>query len=186
MMKDNIDMNLRSTFVKSHYHGTSLLVVQFETNENPGINLENGLSSEQSSNNSKKRSPLPAEYVHIKKLFILPGIPYKRLWAPLCSINFEDMLNFPNFGIAFDKELAWLHNVQQSFSTYAENTEYPEWARDHSYLNRGPKQPLEIITILALIPEKVNTLQTQGHCMTLNINSTRTLNPIQTPVDVSD
>ena len=39
-------------------------------------------------------------------------------------------------------------------------------------------------TILPLIPEKVNTLQTQGHCKTLN--STRTLNPIQTPIDVSD
>ena len=43
----------------------------------------------------------------------------------LCSINFEDMLNFPYFDIAFDKELAWLCNVQQSFSTYAEDTEYP-------------------------------------------------------------
>ena len=35
------------------------------------------------------------------------------------------MLNFPNFDIAFDKELAWLCNVQQSFSTYAEDIEYP-------------------------------------------------------------
>ena len=43
MMKDNIDMNARSTFIKSHYHGTSLSIVQFPTNENPGINLENGL-----------------------------------------------------------------------------------------------------------------------------------------------
>ena len=41
-------------------------------------------------------------------------------------------------------------------------------------------------TILPLIPEKLNTLQTQGHSMTLNINSTRTLNPIQTPIDASD
>ena len=41
-------------------------------------------------------------------------------------------------------------------------------------------------TILPLIPEKVNTLQTQGHCKTLNINSTRTLNPIQISIDVSD
>ena len=41
-------------------------------------------------------------------------------------------------------------------------------------------------TILSLIPEKLNMLQTQGHSMTLNINSTRTLNPIQTPIDASD
>ena len=70
MMKDNIDMNARSTFVKSHYHGTSLSIVQFPTNENPGINLENSLSSEQSKNNSKKLSPLPAKYVNIKNFLL--------------------------------------------------------------------------------------------------------------------
>jgi len=31
-----------------------------------------------------------------------------------------------------------------------------------------------------------NTLQMQGHCMTLNINSTKVLNSNQTPIDVSD
>ena len=96
------------------------------------------------------------------------------------------MLNFPNSNIAFDEELAWLCNVQQLFSTYAEDPEYPGWARYHSHFNRGPKQPPGINTIFPLIPEKVNTLQTQEHCMTLNINSTRTLNLIQTPIDVSD
>ena len=37
MIKDNIGMNARSMFVKPHYHGTGLLIVQFPTNENPGI-----------------------------------------------------------------------------------------------------------------------------------------------------
>ena len=97
------------------------------------------------------------------------------------------MLNFHNFNIVFNEELAWLCNIQQSFSTYAEDTEYPGLAtRYHSHFNRRPKQPRGINTILPVIPEKVNTLQTQGHCMTLNINSTRTLKPIQTPIDVSD
>ena len=91
MMKDNIDMNARSTFVKSHYHTTSLSIVQFPTNENPDINLANVLSSEQSKNKPEKLSPLPAEYVNIKTLFTLPGITDKRLWTPLCSINFEDL-----------------------------------------------------------------------------------------------
>ena len=90
------------------------------------------------------------------------------------------MLNFANFDIAFDEELTWLCNVQQPFSTYAEDTEY------HPHFNRGPKQPPGINTIPPLIQGKVNTLQTQGPCMTLNINSTRTLNPTQTPIDVSD
>ena len=40
MMEDNIDMNARSTFVKSHYQGTSLSVVQF-----PNIDPESILES---------------------------------------------------------------------------------------------------------------------------------------------
>ena len=79
-------------------------LVQFLTNENPGINLENGLSSEQSKKNSKKLSLLPAKYVNIKQIFTLVGNPDKHLLAPLCSINFEDMLNFSNFDIAFDED----------------------------------------------------------------------------------
>ena len=69
MMKDNIDMNARSTFVKSHYHGTSLSVVQFPTIENPGINFDNSIQTESNKATSKKLSPLPAEYINIKKLF---------------------------------------------------------------------------------------------------------------------
>jgi len=57
MMKDNIDMNAISTFVKSHYHGTSLSVVQFPTIENPGIKFENGIQTEYDKAKSKKLSP---------------------------------------------------------------------------------------------------------------------------------
>ena len=101
MMKDNVDMNARSTFVKLHYDGTSLSIVQLPTTENPGINLGNGTPSEQSKKNSKKLSPLPAEYINIKKLFRITEIIDKRISAPLCSINFEDILIFSNLDVAF-------------------------------------------------------------------------------------
>lgn len=122
-------------------------LVQSPTNENPGINLENGLLSEQSKNNSRKSSPLTAQYLRVKDP-----------WVPLCFINFEDILIFPNFDIASDEEVAWLCNVQQSFSTYDKDTEYPGWIRYHSHFNHAPKQPLGINNILPLIPEKVNPL----------------------------
>ena len=81
----------------------------------------------------------------------------------------------------------WLGYVIFNNQYSTEDTEYPGLAtRYHSHFNRRPKQPRGINTILPVTPEKVNTLQTQGHCMTLNINSTRTLKPIQTPIDVSD
>ena len=56
----------------------------------------------------------------------------------------------------------------------------------HSHFSRGPNQPPGINNIFLLIPDKVNKLQTQGHYLTLNINSTRNLNPAQTSIDVSD
>ena len=96
------------------------------------------------------------------------------------------MLNFSYFDITFDEELTWLCNVQQSFSTYDEDTEYSRWASYRSHFNRGPKQLPGIKTIRPLISEKMNMLQTQGHCMTLNINLTKTLNPTQTLIDVND
>ena len=49
--------------------------------------------------NRKKLSPLLAEY------------PDKCLWALLCYINLEEMLNFCNFDVVFHEELAWLCNV---------------------------------------------------------------------------
>ena len=135
---------------------------------------------------TQKLSSLPAEYMNIKKLFRITEIIDKRIWAPLCSINFEDILLFSNLDVAFDEELFWLNNVQEEFFNFTENTDFPAWARYHSSFNRGPNQLVGINTILPLIPEKVNTLQMQGHCMTLNINSTKALNSTQTPIDVSD
>ena len=52
-------------------------LVQSPTNENPVINLENGLLSEQSKNNSRKSSPSTAQYLKVKNIFTLPGNPDK-------------------------------------------------------------------------------------------------------------
>ena len=83
---------------------------------------------------------MQAEYVNIKKNFLpYQENPDTRLWAPLFSINYEDILNFPNFDVALDKELASLCNIQQLFLTYAEDNEYLGWATHQSHFNREPK-----------------------------------------------
>ena len=71
-----------------------ITTVQSPTIENPGINLENVTQSEQNKKNSKKLSPLPAGYINMKKLFRITEIINERIWAPLCSIDFEDILLF--------------------------------------------------------------------------------------------
>lgn len=60
-------------------------LVQSPTNENPGINLENGLLSEQSKNNSRKSSPLTAQYLKVKTF-----LPYQEtLIRPMGSSLFH-------------------------------------------------------------------------------------------------
>ena len=100
------------------------------------MNLENGMSSKHSMKISKEIFHLYAEYANIKKDFTLPANPDKRLWTPLCPLNFEEILNFPNFDVAFIEELAWLCSVQQSFFAYAEDNEYTGRARYHLHFIR--------------------------------------------------
>ena len=60
------------------------------------------------------------------------------------------------------------------------------WAAHHASMKREHSYPPGINTISPVIRNKVAKLNTQGHCMLENIRSTNVINPIQTPVDVSD
>ena len=57
LAKDNIDKNAIPTFAKSHYHGTSISVLQYITSSNRGIDLPPIPSPE-----LNKLAPLPREY----------------------------------------------------------------------------------------------------------------------------
>ena len=61
LIKDNIDVNAKSNFVQQHYHGTSISIVQFVTEEEKGNDFPEINISRPSSSQSKKLSPLPAE-----------------------------------------------------------------------------------------------------------------------------
>ena len=68
LLKDNIDVNARSNFVNSHYHGTSISFIQFVTNEDKGVDFPEIDISNNISTKSKKLSPLPGEYINVQKL----------------------------------------------------------------------------------------------------------------------
>ena len=69
MLKDNIDINARSNFIQSHYHGTSISMIQFRTNEDAGTAFPKVDVSKKVKTNSNKLSPLPADYINIQNLF---------------------------------------------------------------------------------------------------------------------
>ena len=71
MLKDNIDLNSKSSFIQQHCHGTSRPIIQFRTNENEGTPSQKVDISKavQSFNKSRKLSPLRSEYTTVKELF---------------------------------------------------------------------------------------------------------------------
>ena len=176
-LKDNIDVNPKANFNKSSYHGTSSSIVQFRTSvddgkEFPQIAFNNKVSIE-----TKKLAPLPADYASVKDVY--PAKFKTELWAP-ASPDYQSPSEFPNFDIALAEECKWLLDFTDGeiFS--------PGWAAYHAAQKRGVHSAPGINTILPLHRDKVSTFNMQAHLMELNMKWTETLNPGQTPVDVSD
>ena len=69
LLKYNIDVNARSNFVSSHYHGTSISIIQFVTDDNTGLDFPEADIWQDTSLKSKRLSPLPQEYINVEKLF---------------------------------------------------------------------------------------------------------------------
>ena len=65
MLKDNIDINAKSTFVKSHYRGTSLSMVQFRNGDDVGTDFPEINFQTQIKEQSKKLVPLPTKHINV-------------------------------------------------------------------------------------------------------------------------
>ena len=68
LLKDNLDVNGRSNFVSSHYHVTSISIIQFVAEDNTGLDFPEVDISQDLSLKSKRLSPLPQEYINVKKV----------------------------------------------------------------------------------------------------------------------
>ena len=188
LLKDNIDVNARSNFVNSHYHGTSISIIQFVTNEDKGVDFPEIDISNNISTKSKKLSPLPGEYINVQKLFSEEKTRVNELWAPLCSVNISAESAFVVMENAVSEEARWLDLVARGLRepSNENETSLPGWARYHASFKRREVDPPGINTISPLLRDKVHTLNMQAHCMLLNISSTKILNEDQTPVDTCD
>ena len=176
LVKDNIDKNAAANLIKSHYHGTSISLLQFPDCEGDGEELQSHEFVD-ATYNLKKLCPLPAEYTCPTKVYR----PSEAFFAPLCTYNFEDIVSFDELEKARTKEHEWAF----TFSTLADNCK--AWAQYHSSESDASKHVCEgINSLLPLLRDKVNTLQMQCHTMKLNTKAVKALNPDQTPVDVSD
>ena len=174
-VKDNIDKNASANLIKSHYHGTSISLLQFPIDGQLGDELDR-VDFVDISHGSKKLSPLPAEYTEPIK------IPRSTatFYAPLCLYNFNDSDEYTDLNLAKKQEYNWLDQ-------FIANSDLDKsWSQYHSGENRSVPIHKGINSILPLIGDKVSTLDMQHHTMKLNIKIVNVLNPGQTPVDVSD
>ena len=183
-LKDNV--NPKTNFARMSYHGTSSSIIQFVTDEDEGEDFPHSEFSNKVSSGSKKLMPLPAEYTKVQNLYSARSNSCK-LWAPPFP-TFSESTEFSTFDNAVFDELSWLMKFNTLMNSTSE--EYvilpPGWSAHHASQKRGFKHPPGINTILPLLRDKVHTLNTQGHIMSMNKQWTEILNPGQTPVDVSD
>ena len=155
-------------------------MIQFVTNEEKGEDFPHG-AFENKRSGSKKLLPLPSDYTTVENLYDARNKSTK-IWAPQTP-DFNDIDDFSSFNIAVSEEFSWLIKFNLVMDT---DTLPPAWSGFHAAEKRGARHPPGICTILPVLRDKVHTLNTQAHIMKLNIKWTETLNPGQTPVDVSD
>ena len=112
-------------------------MIQFKTNQNEGTPFQKIDISKavQSSNKSKKLSPLPSEYETVKDHF-RDRTKIEKLWATLCNVNFSDITYFQELDSAFRYEITWLEQVFDSLQNYSTS--------DEATCNGGSKYPPEI------------------------------------------
>ena len=125
---------------------------------------------------SLKLHPLPEEYASPSR-YTKPHI--KDVWAPLCSVNVEDLTEFPQIKTGIEEEIKWLEhtNLQN-----AQHKLLSGWSQHHASCNRtatppkGTSQhhascsrtatpPKGTNSILPLLRDPVHTLQMQWHVM---------------------
>ena len=183
LAKDNIDKNAASTHAKSHYHGTSISILQFPTSEFRGTDLPS-LPPPDKLPSSNKLAPLPKEYTVVQPL---PYHPDKD--APLFySVSKVNQIELSVLDKIHDTsrndEVAWLDAFE---FTLAQSSSSPKaWSQHHSQFMRCKDQTPGCNAIMPLLRDPVHTLQMQVHCMKINQSTVKALNPEQTPVDVSD
>ena len=111
LVKDNIDKNATANLVQSHYHGTSISLLQFPNPEIPGEKLDS-TNFVDAAYRLKKLAPLPAEYTMPKEVHRSSD----DFFAPECAHMFSDLDNFPEVNSAKIEEQKWLHQFAESIN----------------------------------------------------------------------
>ena len=172
LLKGNI--NARSNFVSSRYHGTSISIIQFVSEDNTGLDFPEVDISQDVSLKSKR-------LLSMLRNCLQRRVALKASYGHFCSINVSigNDSELRLIDDALTNELQWLCVVVAALDD--KKLIIPGWSRCHASFKRKPIDPSGMNTIFPLLLiDKVHSLNMQAHCMLLNINSVKVLNEGQT------
>ena len=159
---DNIDHNLSSTTASSSFHGTSISIFQFQTQDKPG-DCRPPLRVPSTGN---QKHHLPERY---------GNVPPVSLTATTVSVPRTNQLSSfeGNLDHAIAKENAWLEHGQQKLQGPLTSTDKIAWAAYHSTESQAASQQHSPATVRALLPlfyEKAATPAMVKHGMNVIVN----------------
>ena len=123
---DNIDHNPTSQNAMGSFHGTAISIIQFPTQDKPGINRDPVLITTDVA--KKKASLLPVEYSEVAPA----GLPQTDLYAPVVAgqVKAESSV----MSASREKEDGWLSAMLELVSnkTELDTKDFVSWAAYHA------------------------------------------------------
>ena len=174
---DNIDHNPSSTTASSSFHGTSISIFQFPTQDKPG-DCRPPLRVPPAGNQKHR---LPESYANV---------PPVSLTATSVSVPKTNQLSSfeGNLDRAIAQENAWLKHSQQKIQGTLTSTDKIAWAAYHSTIRQGSQQhsPATVRALMPLFYEKAATPAMVKHGMDVIQDAITLVNPGQIPVIAFD
>ena len=166
-------MNSKFINVGQHYHGVSLIIMKFLSDEN-----YNGLQQAfyDLSKESSQELELPESDTDFKQLTFKKQLP---LFAPVSTYTMDNIFDNKNNDEAIKDEIDWLNQV--SLSNF-ENCS--SWSKHHSAQVVPSTVTPGIHSMLPPINKKVAPVEAQYSCMSIIHKTIKFLNENQIPIDV--
>ena len=169
---DNINHNLSSTTAQGSFHGTGISIFQFPTMSNYGICRDPLIIT---SDFDSTEFSLPESYTSI------PAVTNKISELALSQVRCTEIEG--HLARAKTEELKWTeHAIQLLSKDEIETGDYLSWAAFHASVQPHPMDPIALISLLPLLPEKAATIAMIKHGMNILKQTTNYLNPGQTPL----
>ena len=172
---DNIDHNPTATTARTSFHGTSISMFHYPSNENRG---EERASPEVRDSKTRKVLEPPEHYTNITPAF------FKKNPTPTTGFNEVSLPDEALFHRNIKVECEWLEKVKET--TDIDEKSNISWSAHHASQKRKSVCETSIRSLLPLLRDHVHGVATIKHAMKKIREGVEFLNPGQIPVLTAD